>query len=73
MSRQGAALDLLVYTPEEVACMQDRPSMRQALATEKLLYEIETRVRRAGGGGGMVRRAEIGGGATGVSAEGEGR
>jgi predicted nucleotidyltransferase len=33
------ALDLLVYTPQEVAQMGDRPFLRRALQTGKVLYE----------------------------------
>ncbi|MFH1570121.1 MAG: nucleotidyltransferase domain-containing protein [Gemmatimonadota bacterium] len=34
----GVALDLLVYTPEEMERMRDRSFMRHALATGKVLY-----------------------------------
>ena len=37
--RCGVALDLLVYTPAEVERMRERPFMRQALTTGKVLYE----------------------------------
>ena len=37
--RCGVALDLLVYTPAEVARMRERPFLRQALTTGKVLYE----------------------------------
>ena len=37
--RAGVALDLLVYTPQEMEAMRDRPFMRHALATGKVLYE----------------------------------
>ena len=33
------ALDLLAYTPQEVTQMRDRPFMRLALQTGKVLYE----------------------------------
>jgi predicted nucleotidyltransferase len=38
--RAGVALDLLVYTPQEMEAMRDRPFMRHALATGKVLYEV---------------------------------
>ncbi|MCS7040395.1 MAG: nucleotidyltransferase domain-containing protein [Anaerolineae bacterium] len=34
-------VDLLVYTPEEMERMRDRPFIRHALATGKVLYERE--------------------------------
>lgn len=34
-----APVDLLVYTPEEMERMRDRPFLRHALATGKALYE----------------------------------
>ncbi len=34
-----APVDLLVYTPEEMERMRDRPFLRHALATGKVLYE----------------------------------
>ncbi|MBO9312053.1 MAG: nucleotidyltransferase domain-containing protein [Chloroflexus sp.] len=34
-----APVDLLVYTPEELQAMRDRPFLRHALATGKVLYE----------------------------------
>ncbi len=37
--RSRVALDLLVYTPQEMEQMRDRPFLRQALATGKVLYE----------------------------------
>jgi len=37
--RVRVALDLLVYTPQEVAQMGDRPFLRRALQTGKVLYE----------------------------------
>lgn len=37
--RCGVALDLLVYTPAEMERMRERPFMRHALATGKVLYE----------------------------------
>ena len=40
--RCGVALDLLVYTPDEVERMRDRPFIRGALATGKVLYEIDS-------------------------------
>ena len=33
------ALDLLVYTPAELKRVRERPFMRHALATGKVLYE----------------------------------
>jgi len=33
------ALDLLVYTPQEMEWMRERPFLRQALKTGKVLYE----------------------------------
>jgi predicted nucleotidyltransferase len=36
--RVGVALDLLVYTPEEMAQMRHRPFMRHILQTGKVLY-----------------------------------
>jgi len=33
------ALDLLVYTPDEIERMRERPFMRHALKTGKVLYE----------------------------------
>jgi predicted nucleotidyltransferase len=35
----GVALDLLVYTPAEIERMRERPFMRHALATGKVMYE----------------------------------
>jgi predicted nucleotidyltransferase len=37
--RAGVALDLLVYTPQEMETMRDRPFIRHALATGEVLYE----------------------------------
>lgn len=37
--RAGVALDLLVYTPEELDRVQNRPFFRHALQTGKVLYE----------------------------------
>ena len=37
--RAVVALDLLVYTPEEMEQMHERPFMRHALKTGKVLYE----------------------------------
>jgi predicted nucleotidyltransferase len=37
--RAGVALDLLVYTPQEIRQMRDRPFMRRILKTGKVLYE----------------------------------
>ena len=37
--RVRVALDLLVYTPQEVIQMGDRPFLRHALQTGKVLYE----------------------------------
>jgi predicted nucleotidyltransferase len=37
--RVGVALDLLVYTPQELERMCDRPFMHRALQTGKVLYE----------------------------------
>jgi predicted nucleotidyltransferase len=37
--RASVALDLLAYTPQEMEQMRDRPFMRHALATGKVLYE----------------------------------
>lgn len=37
--RAGVALDLLVYTPQEMEQMRDRPFLRHALKTGKVLYE----------------------------------
>jgi predicted nucleotidyltransferase len=37
--RVGVALDLLVYTPQEIELMQDRPFLRHVLETGKVLYE----------------------------------
>lgn len=39
--RAGVALDLLVYTPEEMEQLRHRPFLRQALVTAKVLYERE--------------------------------
>ena len=36
--RCGVALDLLAYTPAEMALMQERPFIRQALDNGKVLY-----------------------------------
>jgi len=35
----SVALDLVVYTPQEIERMRDRPFLRHALATGKVLYE----------------------------------
>ena len=35
----GVALDLLVYTPQEMKQIHDRPFIRRALETGKVLYE----------------------------------
>ena len=35
----SVALDVLVYTPQEIEQMQDRPFMRQVFKTGKVLYE----------------------------------
>lgn len=35
----GVALDLLVYTPQEIKQMHDRPFIRRILETGKVLYE----------------------------------
>lgn len=40
--RAGVALDLLVYTPQEIERMRDRPFLRHALATGKVLYEAKS-------------------------------
>ncbi len=37
--RAGVALDLLVYTPQEMERMRDRPFLRHILKTGKVLYE----------------------------------
>jgi predicted nucleotidyltransferase len=37
----STALDLLVYTPDEIEQMADRPFFRQALKERKILYERE--------------------------------
>lgn len=37
--RAGVALDLLAYTPREIEQMRDRPFLRHALETGKVLYE----------------------------------
>ena len=37
--RASVALDLLVYTPEEMAQMRHRPFLRHILKTGKVLYE----------------------------------
>lgn len=37
--RAGVALDLLAYTPLEMKRMRDRPFLRHALKTGKVLYE----------------------------------
>ena len=37
--RCGVALDLLVYTPAEIARTQEQPFLRHALATGKVVYE----------------------------------
>ena len=37
--RAGVALDLLAYTPQEMDQMRDRPFIRHALETGKVLYE----------------------------------
>ena len=37
--RASVALDLLVYTPEEILQMRHRPFMRHVLQTGKVLYE----------------------------------
>lgn len=39
--RAGVALDLLAYTPQEMEQMHDRPFLRHALRTGKVLYERE--------------------------------
>lgn len=39
--RAGVALDLLVYTPQEMQQMQERPFLRHALQTGKVLYETQ--------------------------------
>ena len=39
--RAGVALDLLVYTPQEMEQLRHRPFLRQALITAKVLYERE--------------------------------
>ena len=39
--RAGVALDLLVYTPRELEQLRDRPFLRHALKTGKVLYEKE--------------------------------
>ncbi len=41
-----AALDLLVYTPEEIEQMADRPFIREAMRKGKVLYERELSERR---------------------------
>ena len=38
----SVALDLLAYTPDEFARMRDRPFIRHALATGKVLYEKDS-------------------------------
>jgi predicted nucleotidyltransferase len=40
--RIGVAPDLLAYTPQEMEQMQDRPFLRHALETGKVLYEKES-------------------------------
>jgi predicted nucleotidyltransferase len=37
--RAVVALDLLVYTPQEIKQMRDRPFLRHALKTGRVLYE----------------------------------
>ena len=37
--RADVALDLLVYTPQEMEHMRERPFLRQALKSGKVLYE----------------------------------
>jgi predicted nucleotidyltransferase len=37
--RASVALDLLVYTPQEIEQMRDRPFLRHILRTGKVLYE----------------------------------
>jgi predicted nucleotidyltransferase len=37
--RAGVALDVLAYTPQEMERMRDRPFVRHALQTGKVLYE----------------------------------
>jgi predicted nucleotidyltransferase len=39
--RASVALDLLVYTPEEMAQLRHRPFMRHIFKTGKVLYERE--------------------------------
>lgn len=39
--RAGVALDLLVYTPEEMERMRERPFMRHVLRTGEVLYEAQ--------------------------------
>jgi predicted nucleotidyltransferase len=38
----GVTLDLLVYTPQEIKQMHDRPFIRRILETGKVLYERNT-------------------------------
>lgn len=38
----GVALDLLVYTPQEMKQMQNRPFIQKVLETGKVLYERRT-------------------------------
>ena len=40
--RAGVALDLLAYTPEEMDRIRERPFIRHALKTGKVLYERES-------------------------------
>lgn len=40
--RAGVAMDLLVYTPEEMERMHDRPFLRHILKTGKVLYESKS-------------------------------
>lgn len=40
--RAGVALDLLVYTPQEMDQMRSRPFLRHVLKTGKVLYERES-------------------------------
>jgi predicted nucleotidyltransferase len=40
--KAGVALDLLVYTPEELENIRERPFIRHALETGKMLYERES-------------------------------
>lgn len=40
--RAGVALDLLVYTPEEIKRMRGRPFLRHVLKTGNVLYESKS-------------------------------